>query len=238
MSEKREWADDSELFELIRNELYTAVIGDICDQRGLRRQFLPPGIRPLYFPGRAGRAADDVEVPVLVGRAMPVLEADVFSEQDADEPFGKMLAALDDIKTDEIYICAGASPRYALVGELMATALLARGGAGVVVDGFIRDTEGLLRLGLPTFSLGSYAQDQRGRGIVLDYRVPIEIGGIQIRPGDIVVGDIDGVLVVPREHEVDLFVGAFDKARTEKTVQAAIASGMTTTEAFRKYGVL
>lgn len=238
MSGVAEWNNDSELFALIRKELYTAVIGDICDQRGLRRQFLPPDIRPVFSSTRAGGTADDFVVPVLAGRAMPVLEADVFIEPDPVEPFGKMLDALDDVTTDEIYICAGASPRYALVGELMATAILARGGVGIVVDGFVRDTEGLLKLGIPTFGHGSYAQDQRGRGIVLDYRVPIEIGGIPIRPGDVVVGDIDGVLVVPREHEVDVFVGALEKARTERTVQTAIAAGMTTKEAFRKYGVL
>jgi len=238
VSSLREWNTDAELFGLIRNELYSAVVGDICDQLGLRRQFLPPKIRPVFSGAATGRGGDDLVVPVLAGRAMPVLEADVFAEPDPVEPFGKMLDALDDMTTDEVYICAGASPRYALVGELMATAVIARGGAGIVVDGFVRDTEGLLKLAIPTFAHGSYSQDQRGRGIVLDYRVPIEIGGISVRPGDVVVGDIDGVLIVPREHEEDVFVAALQKARTEKTVQAAIAEGMTTREAFRTYGVL
>lgn len=238
-----EWKTDSELFALARAELYTAVVGDICDQHGLRRQFLPPEIRALE-PARgaegrgAATSAPGARVPILAGRAMPVLEADVFSEPDPAHPFGKMLDALDALTENEVYVCSGASPRYALVGELMATAVLARGAVGAVVDGFIRDTEGIAQLGMPTFSRGSYAQDQRGRGIVLDYRVPIEIGGVIIRPGDIIVGDIDGVLVVPAEHEELIFTGALEKARAEKTVQKAIAEGMTANEAFAKFGIL
>ena len=224
-----EWHSDEELFRISRSELYTAVIGDICDQLNMRRRFLDPEIRSLQRgPG----------VPLLIGRALTVLEADVFAEPAGDAPFGCMLSALDDLKQDEVYICAGASPRYALVGELMATAMVSRGAAGAVLDGYARDSEGLFSLGFPVYSRGSYAQDQRGRGIVIDYRVPIEIAGVSIEPGDIVVGDIDGVLVVPQSAETEVFTRALAKARAEKTVQKAIAEGMTTTEAFETYGIL
>jgi regulator of RNase E activity RraA len=122
---------DADLFAQARAELYTAVIGDICDQLDLRHQFLAPQIRPLQQgPG----------IPLLIGRAMTVLEADVFDDQSAARvsdhestlAFGRMLEALDDLKQDEIYICAGASPRYALVGEIMATAMKTRGAVGAV----------------------------------------------------------------------------------------------------------
>lgn len=228
---------DTELFAQARTELYTAVIGDICDQMGLRHQFLSARIRPLQQgPG----------VPLLIGRAMTVLEADVFDDQSASRvsdhestrPFGRMLEALDDLKPDEIYICAGASPRYALVGELMATAMKARGAVGAVCEGYIRDSEGILDLGFPVYSFGPYAQDQRGRGKVIDFRVPIEVSGIPVHPGDIVVADIDGALVVPRDHETEIFDRAFEKARTESTVRQAILDGMGAAEAFRTYGVL
>lgn len=149
-----------------------------------------------------------------------------------------MLSALDDLRHNEVYVCAGASPRYALIGELMATAMIARGAVGAVADGYIRDSEGILTLDFPVYSRGSYAQDQRGRGIVMDYRVPIEIGGITIEPGDIVIADVDGVLIVPQEAEVEVFTLALAKARAEKTVQKAIAGGMTATEAFDTYGIL
>lgn len=86
-----------------------------------------------------------------------------------------MLEALDDLKKDEIYICSGASPSYALVGELMCTRMQILGAAGCVVNGFHRDTRGILDLDFPCFSYGRYAQDQAPRGKVLDYRVPIEM---------------------------------------------------------------
>lgn len=224
-----EWSTDAELFELSRQELYTAVVGDICDQMGLRRQFLNPQLRPLQ---------SGLDTSVMIGRAMTVLETDVFEEPAEGPPFGQMLTALDDLQPNEIYVCAGASPRYALIGELMCTAMIARGAVGAVCDGFIRDAKGILKLEFPVYSLGPYAQDQRGRGQVLAYRVPVEIYNIRIQPGDIIMGDIDGVLVVPRTAEEEVFTRALAKARAEKTVQQALRGGMKAAAAFEKYGIL
>lgn len=226
------WNNDDELFGFIRAELYTAVVGDIMDKMGLFHQFLPPQIRPLK------------EEMFLVGRAMPVLEADC-TESDGTgknpslaKPFGLMLEALDDVKPGEVYICSGSSFNYALVGELMMTRVKMCGGTGAVVNGYSRDTFGIYNVGLPVFSHGCYAQDQAPRGKVIDYRVPIEMNGVRINPGDIVVGDVDGVCVVPREHEVEVFVRALEKARGERKVLKAIQEGMTTVEAWSKYGIM
>lgn len=223
-----EWNNDEELFALVCAELYTAVIGDICDNFGLRTQFLSPDIRPL---------SGSQNVPVMVGRAMPVLEVNVF---DVDEncPFGKMLDALDDLKPGEVYVCAGASPTYATIGEIMATAMQKRGARGAVTDSRVRDTSGILELDFPLFSIGSYGQDQRGRGIVSDYRVPIMINGVRIECGDLIVGDVDGVLVVPKEHVGHIVTLALEKSRGEKTVKKAILDGMSAGEAFRRYGIM
>jgi regulator of RNase E activity RraA len=227
------WKNDGELFSIIRKELFSAVVGDIMDKQGLLHQFLPPEIKPLD---------DDM---YLVGRAMPVLEADVFGERVPDtanammdKPFGLMLEALDDLKQDEVYICTGASPRYALWGELMSTRAMKLGAAGAVVDGYARDTKGILALKFPTFCHGRYAQDQGPRGKVIDFRLPVDIGGVSILPGDIVIGDIDGVCIVPRKAEADIISLALEKARGEKLVKKAIEGGMSATEAFRKYGIM
>ena len=227
------WNDDEGLFELIRAELFTAVVGDIMDKLGFTHQFLPPRIQPLR---------PDM---VALGRAMTVLEADVFEERStsANNPvmaqaFGLMFAALDDLKRNEVYICAGASPRYALWGELMSKRALKLGAAGAVVDGYLRDTKAILALNFPAFAYGSYAQDQGARGKVIDFRVPIEIEGLRIQPGDIIFGDVDGVLVVPREAEEDIIRGAIEKARGEKLVAKAIEAGMSAGEAFRKFGIM
>jgi len=224
------WKDDAELFALTRAELYTAVVGDIMDQMGLLNQFLPPSIQPL----RADMVA--------LGRAMPVLEADVFGEGSSNpllkKPFGLMLEALDDLRAGEIYVCTGASPTYALWGELMSARATACGAAGAVVDGYSRDTRGILALNFPMFSHGRYAQDQAPRGKVIDFRVPLTIGGVRIAPGDVIFGDMDGVCVVPREVETEVFRRALEKARGEKTVLKAIQSGMPARAAFDQYGIM
>ena len=225
------WKNDDELFDIVRNELYTAVVGDVMDKLGLLNQFLPPQIQPLQ---------DDM---FIIGRAMTVLEADVVSDSSSNnpvlnKPFGLMLEALDDLKNNEVYICTGSSPSYALWGELMATRAQLLGAAGAVVDGYSRDTRGILELKFPSFSYGRYAQDQAPRGKVIDFRVPIEIKGVRINSGDIIIGDIDGVCVVPRDVEEQVFRLSIEKARGEKMVQKKILEGMSTKEASDKYGIM
>jgi regulator of RNase E activity RraA len=149
-----------------------------------------------------------------------------------------MLEALDDLKANEVYVSTGASPRFALWGELMTRRAMKCGAAGAVLDGYSRDTRGVLASGFPVFSRGSYAQDQGPRGKVLDYRVPIEMQGVRIEPGDILFGDMDGVCVVPKAAEQEVFVRALEKARAERSVGRALDEGMTASDAFAKYGIL
>ena len=228
-----DFADDADLFAAMRGRLFTAVVGDVLDRMGLLHQFLPPHIRAL----RADMVA--------LGRAMPVLEADYFAAADpagqtalSRQPFGLMFQALDSLKPQEVYVAAGASPRYALWGELMSTRALHLQAAAAVVDGYCRDSAAILALNFPTFSHGTYAQDQGPRGKVVDYGVPIEIGAVRIRPGDILFGDRDGVLVIPREAEAEAIALALEKAATENRVRLAIEAGMSTVEAFARFGVM
>ena len=229
----KEYANDAELFALMKRDLYTAVVGDIMDKMGFVHQFLPPAVRPLR---------DDM---VLVGRAMTVLEADVFTESApaassplTNKPFGLMLEALDDLQSGEIYVASGASPRYALWGELMATRAKQLGAAGALVDGYARDINGILAIDFPVFAIGKYAQDQGPRGKVIDFRVPVEIGGIRIEPGMLLFGDQEGVLAVPREVEDEIIARALEKARGERLVGKAIREGMSAVEAFAKFGIM
>ena len=229
----KEWKNDKELIKLIKEELYTAVIGDIMDKMGYVHQFLDPRIRPLK---------DDMK---LVGRAMTVLEADVVSNATSKgvnpvlkQSFGIMLQALDDLKEDEVYICSGASPNYALWGELMSARAQQCKAVGAVVNGYSRDTKGILALGFNCFSYGPYAQDQAPRGKVIDYRVPITVNDVLVNDGDMIVGDIDGVCVVPRQIEEEVFTLALEKARGERVVLKKIKEGMSSVEAFEKYGIM
>ncbi|MFV0503891.1 MAG: RraA family protein [Lachnospirales bacterium] len=226
------WKNDDELFKIMKKELYSAVIGDILDKMKYYHQFLPQRVQPININ------------MVVAGRAMTVLEADSFEEISngyndiMKKPFGLMLEALDDLKKNEVYICTGASPSYALVGELMCTRMQILGAAGAVVNGFHRDTKGIEELNFPCFSYGRYAKDQGPRGKVIDFRVPIEIEGVSIKSGDIIFGDMDGVLCIPREIEREVIIKAYEKATGEKMVAEAIKNGMAAKASFDKYGIM
>lgn len=221
---------DQDLFELIRKDLFTAVVGDVLDVLGHQSQFLPPEVKPLV----AGTK--------LVGRAMPVLEAaypDGGSKGPlSDKAFGIMFEALDDLKTGEIYMATGSSLDFALWGGLMSTRAQHLNAAGAILDGFVRDSGEIRRLGFPTFSRGVYAQDQGVRGKVLDYRIPVQIGQALVSPGDLVFGDDEGVVIIPRSVEEDVIEQAIEKATTENAVAKAIKGGMSTQEAFDTFGVM
>jgi regulator of RNase E activity RraA len=233
MSTTKPWGSDDELFALVERELFTCVVGDVMDKLDLQHQFLPPPIQALRRD------------MVVVGRAMPVLSVDVFAEKIAgsanklmDKPFGLMLEALDNLRNNEVYVNTGSSPRNALWGELMSTRARKLGSRGAVLNGYVRDTNAILEMGFPTFSFGSYGQDSAPRYKVVDFRIPVEIGSVRVRPGDIVFGDVDGVLLVPSEAEAEVFSKALEKARGEKLVKKAIEAGTSALEAFEKYGIM
>ena len=220
------WRNDVELFSLMRKKLFPAVVGDILDALGFRHQFLSRAIQPL---------APEM---VVVGRALPVLHRDLEPGESEEKPFGLMLDALDDLKPGEVYFATGGSPDYALWGELMSTRAMHLGAAGAVLDGSSRDTHGILKLKFPTFAHGRYSQDQKGRGTVIDFRVPVESGAVKVNPGTILFGDIDGVLAIPLEAEKDVLRQALEKIDKENQVRVAIENGMSTVEAFARFGVM
>ncbi|QXD23254.1 RraA family protein [Opitutia bacterium ISCC 51] len=222
------WENDEELFQLARRELFTAVVGDVLDKMGLLKQFLPPSIKPLDHS------------MVVIGRAMTVLEQDLDQQEDesGQNDFGLMFDALDGLQANEVYICSGASPSYALWGGLMSTRALKLGAVGAVMNGYSRDTPEIRELEFPTFSMGTYAQDQGPRGRVVDYRSPIDFSGIPVASGDIVYGDLDGVLIIPANAVEEAFASALEKARGEKLVRKALEDGMPAKEAFEEFGIM
>lgn len=227
------WQSDDGLFPLIRDELFTCVVGDVMDKLDLQHQYLPPAIRPLR---------NDM---VVIGRAMPVLSVDVFVEKISgtanalmDKPFGLMLEALDDLRRNEVYLNTGSAPRNALWGELMSVRAAKLGAAGAVLNGYSRDTRAVLEMGFPTFSFGPYGQDSAPRYKVVDFRVPVEVGGVRILPGDFLFGDIDGVLAVPSRAAEEVFSRALEKVRGERLVKKALEDGSTALAAFQKHGIM
>jgi len=218
------WKTETEMFELMKDELYSAVLGDILDNMGYYHQFLPPNIRPLR------------EHMKLAGRAMTALYSDVFGAQEV--PFGKLAESLDDIKPGEIYVASGGSQNCAYWGELMTSTVKSNGGVGGLVNGYHRDTPQVLEQEFPVFSWGSWAQDSSVRTKVAAYRCRIEIGNIPIDDGDFIFGDVDGVLVIPKDHAEEVVEKALVKARGEREMRKAIEGGMTVSEAYAKFGYL
>jgi 4-hydroxy-4-methyl-2-oxoglutarate aldolase len=215
---------DAERLALVCDRLYTPVVGDVLDQLGRTHQFLPQAIHALR---------PDV---VLVGRAMPVLITDVFEAQRS--PFGRLTEALDQLEPGEVYLARNGRAQCAAWGEILTATARARGAAGAVIDGFHRDTIRVLEQDWPVFSRGSFAQDAGIRTSVVDYRVPLEIDGVLVSPSDLIFGDIDGVVVVPRAVEDEVLELALTKAAAENVVRQAIEDGMSSTDAFATYGVL
>lgn len=231
------WKNDTEMFKLMKEKLYTPVVGDILDQMGYNHQFLPAAIRPLasQVPTQLITSVKGDNWMKLAGYACTVLENDVYGVP--KKPFGYMTEALDQLRPNEIYVATGAH-NSALWGELLTASAKARGAVGAVVDGFARDTPMVLEQNFPVFCTGTWAQDSSIRTYVFDYRCDIEIGQVTIHDGDIVFGDVDGVLIIPRDIAEEVIEKALQKAATEKTMRKAIEEGMLVTDAFAKFGVL
>ena len=219
-----EWKNDEELFHLIKEVLYTPVVGDILDGLDCFHQFLPQPVQPMLTSMK------------VVGRAMPVVMIDVYGHQ--KKPFGLLTEALDQLQPGEVYLASGGDMRCAYWGEILTATARTRGAVGAVVNGFHRDSPQVLEQTWPVFSRGRFAQDSSVRTKVVDYRCPIEIGGVWVEPGDLVFGDLDGVLIIPRKHETEVIKKALEKARGEKLVRKEIEGGMSSTAAFQKYGIL
>lgn len=235
---EKQWKDDDEMFSLMKEKLYTPVVGDILDQMGYSHQFLPAEIRPLesMIPAEAfiDRSVPDNRLKVA-GYACTVLENDVYGAP--DKPFGYMTEALDQLQKNEIYVATGAH-NSALWGELLTATAKARGAVGAILDGYVRDTPQIMSQNFPVFCKATWAQDSSIRTYVFKYRVPIEMGQVTIHDQDILFGDIDGVLVIPKEVKDEVIEKALVKASGEKVVRKAIEGGMSSTEAFATYHIL
>lgn len=128
--------------------------------------------------------------------------------------------------------------RCAYWGKILTATARMRGAVGAAINGFHRDTPRVLEQGWPVFSRGRFAQDSSVRTQVADYRCLIEVGQVPVEPGDLVFGDLDGVVIIPRQVEQEVIAGALEKASGENLVRKEIEQGMSSTAAFEKYGIL
>lgn len=219
------WNNDTELFDMMAEQLYAAVISDALDQIGYRQQSMRHDIRPLYIEA------------VVVGRAMPVLSVDVYEIPDA--PYQMEIDAVDSLKPNDVLVCSTSySTRNCFWGELLSTAARVRGARGAIVEGFIRDAKQIMAMQFPIFMTGMSPVDSSGRGDVIAYNEPIECGGVKVNPGDIVFGDYDGVVVIPKEVENRVIDTALEKVSGEDRTRDELREGSTLRVVYDKYGIL
>ena len=207
------------------SRLYSAVVSDILDDLGHRDHVLDPAIRPL------------IRGEVIAGPANPFLVAEV--DRIPEEPYTGEIGALDDIRPGEvILVAAGGSARAACWGELFSVAARARGARGTLIDGYCRDARPIAALGYPVWSRGTLPLDCKGRTAVTAWRQPAIIGGLPVRPGDLVVADDDGAVVIPAELTEQTIGRALAKASKEHALRDALEAGSTLRAAYDRFGVL
>ena len=205
--------------------LYPAVVADCLDRVGLRSQVLEPHIRPLYTEAKvAGFAAT---VHCVEVDAVPA---------NRDDWYRGELQAIDGLEPGDVLVVS--TCRGSFWGELLTTAARYRGARGIVGDAYTRDTLAIVELRFPKFVAGIHCADSLGRIDVDGVGVRVHCGGVEVSPGDLVLGDYDGVVIVPAEVAEEVVRLAEEKVAGENLVREKLAEGMPVSEAFRTYGIL
>ncbi len=216
---------EQEMFDTMRDKLNAAVISDTLDRLGAREQAMRADMRPVY-PGA-----------IIVGRAYPVISADIFEA--SDDPYRDEIEAVDSLKPDDVMVvCTNRSTRTCFWGELLSTAARARGARGVIIDGYTRDVTQITTMKFPTFAIGMKVVDSAGRSMVIAHGCPVICGDVLVNPRDIVFGDIDGVVVIPKELEERVIPLALEKVDKEDKLREELLKGAMLRDAYAKYKVL
>jgi len=227
--QKKEFQNDTELFGFIKQNLYVAAVCDILDELGFRNQAMHQRLRPLLA---------DPENCGFIGRARTFrwMEMDSIAE---DNPYGLEIEAMDSLKNHDVAVhstdYAGTNAPW---GELMSTIAKRNGAAGCVCDSQIRDCVKIMKMGFPVYYAGIRPLDSKGRAIVQAYDVPIRCGEVLVNPGDIVYADFDGIVVVPKSVELDVFQKANEKVNKENLSRKELLSGKSLQEVYNKYHAL
>ena len=213
--------------ETIRGTMFTALLSDCLDAVGLRGQAMPPRIRPLD------------EARVLVGRARTAAFMEVHHVEAGVNPYELEMDLIDSLEPDEVPVFACGNPsRVAPWGELLSTAAQVRGAAGAVMDGCVRDTRAIRAMGFPVFHGGIAPLDTKGRARVMAIDVPIECAGVAVVSGDLVFGDADGLVIVPKAAEDDVLRLAAEKLAGERSTLAELRQGKSLRDVFDRFGIL
>lgn len=215
-------------FAVLKKQLYSAVLSDVLDSFGRKGQAMRPFVRPLD------------ETLVLFGRARTGLYMNTYSVADGENPYEVEIALVDDLKPGDVAVfgCDGPTDRIAPWGELLSTAARQRGAAGCVTDGLVRDVRHIRKMGFPVFHGGIGPLDSKGRGKMMAMDVPIQCAGAPVAAGDLVFGDVDGVVVIPQDIAADVIAAALDRINGENETRKHLEQGYLLGEVYKKFGVL
>jgi 4-hydroxy-4-methyl-2-oxoglutarate aldolase len=220
------FSTEEELLQYLEQHAYSDAFSDILDKMGYRSQAVSPDtrIRPLR------------DTFVSVGRAVTLLNA---PDTDEEEPYDLVIKCIDSLSPGSILVTtAKVHLTTGIMGELTATALRVKRCRGAVVDGYTRDSRKLIHMGYPTFAWGSSPVDTTGRARVVEYNIPITIGGVTISPGDLVFADLDGIVAIPRAAEKEVIDKVLERVSTENTVRKELQDGESMSQVWSRYGVL
>ena len=212
-------------FKMLRETCYSALFADILDELGYPDQCMDYDIYPLNV--------DDV----VCGKAFTCLATDVYEVP--DKPYEMEFKTVDSLGLDDVLVATTTgSTCNGFFGELLTTAAIGHGAAGAVIDGLSRDTRAIRKLNFPLFLKGTHPADSKGRTNVIDYNCTIQCGGVTVRPGDIIFGDYDGIVVIPQEVAEECIEKALEKGQKENVVRDELLAGASAEEVWNKYHIL
>jgi 4-hydroxy-4-methyl-2-oxoglutarate aldolase len=210
---------------MMRQAFTSAVVADALDAEGYTHQSPRFALKPLTVNG------------VLIGRCKTTLWAEI--DHPDPKPYELELRAVDSCQPDDVLIAAAnGSLRSGIWGELLSTAARNTGCFGVIIDGAVRDVRQMRAMGFPCFARATIVYDSKDRQRVIDLDIPVVIDGVHFTPGDLVIADEDGVVLVPTAIESAVVRRAWEKVSAENQVREAIKNGMKATTAFETFGVL
>jgi 4-hydroxy-4-methyl-2-oxoglutarate aldolase len=202
---------------------YTGAVHDVLRMMGYDDIVLPPGIKAIA-PGTR-----------LAGPAWTV-EGRIDRSRTRDETLLAWCTLLSKAPSGHVIVCQPNNHEIALMGELSAQTLQARGVLGYVVDGGSRDTELVLAQGFPVFCSFLTPADIVERWMPDAFGEPITIGGVSIRTGDYLLGDRDGVVVIPQAIAQEVVARTEAVVATESDMRRALLAGMDPVEAYHTFG--
>ena len=222
-----EFKNEIEMFEFMENNFYTGALSDILDEMDYTECTASPYsmIRPIYPQAVcAGRTRTLLNAPMLTGK---------------DDPYKLAIDVLDSLQPGEVTVASSDRPiEPGIMGELSATAMIAKGARGTIIDGFTRDARKIIKLQFPVFAKGISPVDTTNRAGVVEYDCPIIVGGRRVNAGQIVFADLDGIIFIPKEVELEVIQEAAKRVDEETLVRNSLKEGKSVRETYDKYHVM